>query len=349
MAFDLDKLIRENIKNLVPYSSARKEFAGASEIFLDANENSFGSPLAREFNRYPDPLAQKIKEIVAERVNVSAAQIFVGNGSDEAIDLLFRVFAAPGVDEIITTPPTYGMYEVSANINDVRVKPVLLTADFELDADKVLENVQANTKLIFLCSPNNPTGNSLKRDSIVKILKNFNGIVVVDEAYIHFSNQPSFVGDIEKYPNLVVLQTFSKAWGLAGLRVGLAFANVEIIELINKVKPPYNISQIAQETLLDALKNKDQVERVVAEIISERELLAENLSKLSFVKQIYPSDANFLLLKMIDASRIYRFLVERGIVVRNRSNVELCENCLRITIGTPVENAALIGAMESYK
>lgn len=349
MAFDLDKLIRENIKNLVPYSSARKEFAGASEIFLDANENSFGSPLARQFNRYPDPLAQKIKEIVAERVNVSAAQIFVGNGSDEAIDLLFRVFARPGVDEIITTPPTYGMYEVSANINDIRVKPVLLTADFELDADKVLENVEENTKLIFLCSPNNPTGNSLKRDSIINILENFDGIVVVDEAYVHFSKQPSFISEIEKYPNLVVLQTFSKAWGLAGLRVGLAFANVEIIELINKVKPPYNISQIAQETLLDALKNKDQVERVVAEIISERELLAENLSKLSFVKQIYPSDANFLLLKMIDASRIYRFLVERGIVVRNRSNVELCENCLRITIGTPVENAALIGAMESYK
>lgn len=346
MNFDLHKLVRENITNLVPYSSARKEFAGAGEIFLDANENSFGSPLHANFNRYPDPLAVQIKEIVAEKFGLPPAQIFVGNGSDEAIDLLLRVFAAPGVDEIITTPPTYGMYEVSANINDVAVKRILLTADFELDADKILENVEENTKLIFLCSPNNPTGNSLKRAAVVKVLENFRGIVVVDEAYVHFSKHPSFISEIEKYPNLVVLQTFSKAWGLAGLRVGLAFASKEIIELINKVKPPYNLSQIAQQTLLDALENSDQVDLVVAEIIEQRELLAGSLGELNFVEQVFPSDANFLLVKMRGANQIYTHLIERGIVVRNRSNVELCENCLRITVGTPAENQTLIEALK---
>lgn len=346
MKFDLDALVRPNIRNLVPYSSARKEFAGAGEIFLDANENSFGSPLETNFHRYPDPLQTEIKKIVGEWLGLNANQIFIGNGSDEAIDLLFRVFCSPGADEIIITPPTYGMYEVSANINDVRVKKVLLTEGFALNPADVLRNVSANTKLIFLCSPNNPTGNSLDKNAILEIAQNFNGILVIDEAYIHFSSRASLLDELKNHPNLVVLQTFSKAWGLAGLRVGLAFAGAEIVEYLNKVKPPYNVSEIAQKTLLEALKNKRQVENVVAEIIEQRNLLAKELSKLPFVTKIYPSDANFLLAKMTDANSIYHYLVEQGIIVRNRSNVEMCEGCLRITIGTQAENEALIEALK---
>lgn len=349
MPFDLDSLIRPNIRNLVPYSSARKEFSGTGEIFLDANENSFGSPAAVSYNRYPDPLQNEIKTIIGEWLNLSRSEIFVGNGSDEAIDLLFRVFCRPGIDEILTTPPTYGMYEVSAGINDVKVRKVLLDADFELSSKRVLENVGENTKLIFLCSPNNPTGNSLRREAISEILENFDKVVVLDEAYVHFSSEPSFVDEIKNYPNLVILQTFSKAWGLAGLRVGMAFANRAIIELLNRVKPPYNVSQIAQETLLEALEKKEEVQRVVDEIVGQRERLKEQLQKLPFVLKIYPSDANFLLVKTTDANRIYKYLVERQIVVRNRSNVELCENCLRITVGTPEENRTLLAALENYK
>lgn len=349
MTFNLDKLVRENVKNLVPYSSARKEFDGAAEIFLDANENSFGSPTEKSFNRYPDPLQTKIKERIAHWHDLSPEQIFIGNGSDEAIDLLFRVFCQPAKDEIITTPPTYGMYEVSANINDVRVKKVLLSPDFELSAENVLDAVSENTKLIFLCSPNNPTGNSLNEKAVLKILENFDGIVIVDEAYADFSDKPSFVSEINNFPNLVVLQTFSKAWGLAGLRVGMAFADTEIITLLNKVKPPYNVSQIAQETLLAALDKKAEVEKVVAEIVRQRELLAAELQKFSFVTRIYPSDANFLLIKTSDANRIYKYLVEQKIVVRNRTNVELCEGCLRITIGTTKENRILLSALSGYE
>lgn len=349
MTFNLDKLVRENVKNLVPYSSARKEFAGAAEIFLDANENSFGSPTEKSFNRYPDPLQTKIKERIAGSHDLSPEHIFIGNGSDEAIDLLFRVFCQPGNDEIITTPPTYGMYEVSANINDVRVKKVLLSPDFELSAEKVLDAVSENTKLIFLCSPNNPTGNSLKRQEVLRILEKFCGIVVVDEAYADFSDKPSFVREIKNFPNLVVLQTFSKAWGLAGLRVGMAFANAEIISLLNKVKPPYNVSQIAQETLLAALDKKAEVEKVVAEIVRQRVGLAEELQNFSFVRRIYPSDANFLLVKTSDANRIYKYLIEQKIVVRNRTNVELCAGCLRITIGTTEENRILLSALSGYE
>lgn len=346
MIFDLDNLVRENIKNLVPYSSARKEFAGAAEIFLDANENSFGSPTATAFNRYPDPLQTKIKERIAAWHNLSPQQIFIGNGSDEAIDLLFRVFCEPGKDEIITTPPTYGMYEVSANINDARVKKILLSPDFELSSEKVLNAVSENTKLIFLCSPNNPTGNNLERNEVFKVLENFRGIVIVDEAYADFSDKPSFVGEIRNFPNMVLLQTFSKAWGLAGLRVGMAFANAEIVTLLNKVKPPYNVSQIAQETLLAALDKKAEVEKVVAEIVRQRKILAVELEKFPFVTRIYPSDANFLLVKTSDANRIYQYLVEQKIVVRNRTNVELCAGCLRITVGTAEENEILLKALK---
>ncbi|MDQ4119980.1 MAG: histidinol-phosphate transaminase [Acidobacteriota bacterium] len=349
MTFDLNNLVRENVKKLVPYSSARKEFAGAAEIFLDANENSFGSPTATQFNRYPDPLQTKIKERIARWHDLSLEQVFIGNGSDEAIDLLFRVFCEPRTDEIITTPPTYGMYEVSANINDVRVKKVLLSPDFELSAEKVLEAAAENTKLIFLCSPNNPTGNSLDGKEVLEILENFDGVVVVDEAYADFSDKPSLIGEIKKNPNLVVLQTFSKAWGLAGLRVGMAFANAGIITLLNNVKPPYNVSQIAQETLLAALDKKTEVERIVAEIVRQREILSEELQEFSFITRIYPSDANFLLLKTTDANRIYQYLVEQKIVVRNRTNVELCEGCLRITVGTTEENRVLLAALKNYE
>ncbi len=343
---NLQNLVRENIKRLTPYSSARKEFSGAAQIFLDANENSFGSPLERDYNRYPDPLQSKIKEKVARINSVKPSEIFIGNGSDEAIDLLFRIFCEPQKDNILICPPTYGMYQVSAEINDIAIKRANLTADFQLDLAAIENAIDAQTKLLFVCSPNNPTGNSLRREEILSLAKNFNGIVVVDEAYIHFSSEKSLINEINNFPNLVVLQTFSKAWGLAGLRVGLAFANEETIALFNKVKPPYNISQIAQEAILEALENVEKVRKTIVEIIVEREKLIENLHEFSFVTKIYPSDANFILVKTIDAEKIYKFLLDEKIVVRNRSNVELCEGCLRITIGTPEENQILINSLK---
>lgn len=346
MTFSLQNLVRENIKRLVPYSSARKEFGGAAQIFLDANENSFGSPLAVNYNRYPDPLQSKIKNKIAGLNDVKSSEIFIGNGSDEAIDLLFRIFCQPRRDNILICPPTYGMYEVSAAVNDVEIRRANLTEDYQLDFAAIERAIDANTKLLFVCSPNNPTGNSFPRKEILNLAKSFNGIIVVDEAYIHFSGEKSLTDEINKFPNLVVLQTFSKAWGLAGLRVGLAFANEEIIRLFNKIKPPYNISQIAQETILDALENRFKVEKMIAEIISERENLIENLREFLFVTKIYPSDANFVLVKTTDAEGIYKFLLDEKIVVRNRSNVELCANCLRITIGTPDENLSLLKALK---
>jgi len=347
--FDLEKLVRQNVKNLTAYSSARKEFSGAAQIFLDANENSFGSPLPENYNRYPDPLQTEIKEKIAEWNDVEATEIFVGNGSDEAIDLLFRIFCRPQIDNVLICPPTYGMYEVSAEINDVEIKRANLTANFELDFAAVNEAIDENTKLIFICSPNNPTGNSFERERILDLAKAFQGIVVVDEAYIHFSGEKPFVAEIKNVPNLIVLQTFSKAWGLAGLRVGLAFADEKIIEFFNKVKPPYNVSQIAQTTILQALANKSQVETTIEKIISERGKLIENLGNFPFVTKIFPSDANFILVKTIDAEKIYKFLLDEKIVVRNRNNVELCLGCLRITVGTPPENTALIEALKKIK
>ncbi len=349
MNFNLENLVRENIKRLTPYSSARKEFGGTARIFLDANENSFGSPLERNYNRYPDPLQTEIKEIVAGQQNVKPNEIFIGNGSDEAIDLLFRIFCRPQKDNVLICPPTYGMYEVSAGINDVETKRANLTQDFQLDFEAINGAVDENTKLIFVCSPNNPTGNLMKREAILEFAGNFNGVVVVDEAYIHFSSANSLISEINNFPNLVVLQTFSKAWGLAGLRVGLAFANEETIGFFNRVKPPYNISQCAQEATLEALKNKAAVEKMILEIVSEREKLFENLKGFSFVEKIYPSDANFILMKTMDASSIYKFLLGEEIVVRNRSNVELCAGCLRVTIGTCEENENLLKALEKYE
>ncbi len=343
---NLENLVRENIKRLTPYSSARKEFSGAAEIFLDANENSFGSPLPTNYSRYPDPLQWQIKEKIAKINAVKPSEIFIGNGSDEAIDLLFRIFCEPKNDNILIVPPTYGMYQVSAEINDIVIKRANLTAEFQLDFEAIKKAIDEHTKLLFVCSPNNPTGNSLRREDIINLTNNFNGIVVIDEAYIHFSSEKSFVKEINNFPNIVVLQTFSKAWGLAGLRVGLAFANEEIIRLFNKVKPPYNISEIAQAAVSDALENYRKVEVTIAEIISERENLIENLSKLKIVTKVYPTDANFILVKTTNAEKVYNYLLDEKIVVRNRNNVELCEGCLRITIGTPTENNALIKSLE---
>lgn len=349
MVFDLNKLVRENVKRLISYSSARDEYNGSAQIFLDANENSFGSPLPQDYNRYPDPKNTALKEKIATLNGIDYAQIFIGNGSDEVIDLLIRLFCRPGVDDVLICPPTYGMYEVAAGINDAGVVRVNLTDEFELDSDAICKATTKNTKLVFLCSPNNPTGNSLSRNEILNIAKSFVGVVVVDEAYVHFSDQSSLVSEIAKYPNLVILQTFSKAWGLAGLRVGVAFANRGIVELLNRIKPPYNVSTVAQDMTMAALKNQRSVEKTIAEIKRERGRLADGLLHLPFVKIVYPSDANFLLIKVENADDVYRFLVGRRIVVRDRSKVVLCAACLRITVGTPDENRSLLNALTEYR
>ena len=347
--FNINNILRENIKNLVPYSSARDEFKGEASVFLDANENSFGSPLDTNYNRYPDPLQSKVKHRLSEIKGVPTQNIFLGNGSDEAIDLLFRAFCRPGIDNVILVPPTYGMYEVSANINDIKIKKVALFPDYQLNLEGIAETIDENTKLIFICSPNNPTGNSIDRDAIQTILTNFSGLVIVDEAYINFSKQKTFIQELTEFSNLVVLQTLSKAWGLAGLRVGMAFASEEIIEVLNKVKPPYNINQASQQLALDALQNIEQVNDWIRQTISERTNLVEQLSELDFVISIFPSDANFLLVKTTDPKSIYQFLVDKGIIVRDRSKVQLCEGCLRITVGTPQENNLLITNLKSLK
>ncbi len=349
MPFELDNLVRENIRRLVPYSSARSEFSGDARIFMDANENSFGSPTCQDHSRYPDPFQKEIKSCVAELNGISPSQVFVGNGSDEAIDLLFRIFCRPSVDNVIICPPTYGMYEVLASINDVALEKVFLTRDFDLDVPAILAAIDQNTKIIFLCSPNNPTGNLVSRNAILEIAGTFEGIVVVDEAYVHFSTQPSLTKEIGSNPNLVVLQTFSKAWGLAGLRVGLAFGDAKIIELFDRVKPPYNLSDSAQSEVLSAFINEHHVVKSIREIRKEREILAEKIKKFEFVTTVYPSDANFMLVKTIDADAVYLSLLDNGIVVRNRSRVPLCEGCVRITVGTPDENTALLNALEQYE
>lgn len=349
MEFNLNNLLRENIKNLVPYSSARDEFKGEASVYLDANENSYGSPIATPFNRYPDPLQFAVKKRISEIKGVPPQNIFLGNGSDEAIDILFRAFCRPGIDNVITVPPTYGMYEVSANINDVAIKKVPLLPDYQLNLEEIAAAIDENTKLIFICSPNNPTANSINRDDIEAILANFNGLVVIDEAYINYSRQKTFIQELTEYSNLVVLQTLSKAWGLAGLRIGMAFASEEIIEVFNKVKPPYNINQASQQLALEALNNIDQVNAWIKETIQEREKLVSSLASLPTVVKIFPSDANFILVKTTDAKGIYNYLVERGIIVRDRSKVELCEGSLRITVGTPSENEILIENLKNFK
>jgi histidinol-phosphate aminotransferase len=346
--FDINTILRDNIKVLTPYSSARDEFKGTAEVFLDANENSFGSPASATFNRYPDPLQRSLKEKISSIKGVPAHNIFLGNGSDEPIDLLFRAFCNPGKDNVIITPPTYGMYEVSANINDVFVKRAPLLPNFQLDIDLIGSLISAQTKLIWICSPNNPTGNSIQREDIELLLNNFNGIVVVDEAYINYSRSKSMIAELVEYPNLVVLQTLSKAWGLAGLRIGMAFASEDIIEILNRIKPPYNISEIAQREALLSLDNIEQVNNWIRTTVKEREMLTTNLKQLAFVKQVYPSDANFLLVKFEDPRKVYHYLVGKGIIVRDRSSVLLCDGCLRITVGTPDENIKLLKELSDY-
>lgn len=348
MSFNLDNLLRDNIKNLTPYSSARDEFKGEASIFLDANENSFGSPLTKWYNRYPDPLQLKVKQKLSEVKGLPVENMFLGNGSDECIDILIRAFCEPGTDNIVICPPTYGMYEVSANINNVLVKKVPLTRSFQLDLEAIEQAIDNNTKLVFICSPNNPTGNSLSREDVETLLNNYFGIVVIDEAYINFSRYKSFTQELGDYPNLVIMQTLSKAWGLAALRIGMAFASEEIINIMNRIKPPYNINQASQDLVLKALENVAEVNEMIREIVSERKVLEDKLLLLKNVRKVHDSDANFLLVEVLKPLEMYRYLLNRGIVVRDRSRVELCEDCLRITVGTPDENIKLIQAMVEF-
>jgi histidinol-phosphate aminotransferase len=346
--FNPDNIVRNNIKALKPYSSARDEFKGDASIFLDANENSLGSPLLKWYNRYPDPLQWKIKEKLSAIKQVPVEHIFLGNGSDEPIDLLLRCFCEPGVDEVIVCPPTYGMYEVSANINNISLNRVPLTSSFQLDLPALEEAIRPNTKIIWICSPNNPSGNSIDRQDIEMVLNNFDGIVVIDEAYINFSRQRSFVTDLLDYPNLVILQTLSKAWGLAALRLGMAFASPDIIGYLNKVKPPYNISQPVQDLVLKALDEVGQVNDMIRVLVDARQKLEADLMMCEQVLIVYPSDANFLLVKFKDAKSMYNYLLLKGIVLRDRSNVLLCDQCLRITVGTSAENGKLLESIAEY-
>lgn len=345
MSFKLEKLLRPHIATLQAYTSARDEYTGKEGVFLDANENPFGSITEQDFNRYPDPYQSELKEKIAEIKGVKPSQIFLGNGSDEAIDLLFRAFCNPAKDNVILLPPTYGMYEVSASINNVEVQKVPLSAQFQIRTDKILGAVDKHTKIIFVCSPNNPSGNKVDRDDILYLLKKFKGIVVVDEAYIDFSDEPSFTTELKNFKNLVVMQTFSKAWGLASLRLGMAFASKDLIKILNRIKPPYNISGLTQETVLAAMGNYEKVKAMTAEILSEREYLKSRLESMDFVNKIHPSDSNFLLVKMPNANLVYDELIDKKVIVRNRSKVLLCEDCLRITVGIRQENERLLEAL----
>lgn len=351
--FDLNKLLRANIKSLKPYSSARDEYKGKEGIFLDANENTYGAPLESfgmdKLNRYPDPIQIDLKEKLGRIKGLPIQNIFLGNGSDEAIDILFRAFCVPGSDNVIICPPTYGMYEVSANINDVEVKKVPLIAEsFQLDTTSILNAINAQTKLIFVCCPNNPTGNGVAWQSIKLVLENFEGIVVVDEAYINFASYRSLIPELLNYQNLVILQTFSKAWGLAGLRIGMAFASELIIDVFNNIKPPYNINVVSQKLALEALDNIGQVNDWIKLVVKQREKLKESLALYPFVLKVYPSDANFLLVRTTDADRLYDYLIQQKVIVRNRSTVALCEGCIRITIGTEKENEQLLSILNQY-
>ncbi len=347
MNTEIERLLRPNIARLQPYSSARSEYQGDAEIYLDANENAYGSPTGEGLNRYPDPLQKELKIRIAALKNVDEGQIFIGNGSDEAIDVLFRIFCEPGRDQCIICPPTYGMYGVSAAINDVEVLRVPLTDAFQLEVNGILSAATERTKLIFVCSPNNPTGNLMIRDDVIDLAKRFSGLTVVDEAYIDFAAEASLTNALAGVPRLVVLQTFSKAWGMAGVRVGMAFAHRDIVEQMNRVKPPYNVGSLPQRVILEALDKEDRVSRWIEETRSERERLRSLLSTLPLIREVLPSDANFLLVKVDDAKTIYGHLKEMKIIVRDRSEVPMCEGCLRITVGTPGENDILVNAMRS--
>jgi histidinol-phosphate aminotransferase len=342
--FDVNTLVRENVLKMKPYSSARDEFENFNTtemVFLDANENPFETGV----NRYPDPQQASVKAVLAKQRNVVPNQILLGNGSDEVLDLLFRAFCEPKIDNVITLPPTYGMYGVLANINAVENKEILLSKDFQPQVDLILEAVTENTKMLFLCSPNNPTGNSFSDESVVALLKNFNGLVVIDEAYIDFSKKQSWVNELDEYPNLVITQTLSKAYGLAGIRLGVCYASSKIITVLNKIKPPYNVNELTQKRSLIRLEDKEKIKMEISSIIKHREELLKVLLAVKFVIEIYPSEANFILIKVDDADKRYKELIANGIVIRNRTTQPLCDNCLRLTIGTAEENSKLMAAL----
>ena len=347
--FDIDKIVRQNIEKLKPYSSARSEYRGEAEVFMDANENAYGSPLDENYNRYPDPLQWALKKELSKIKGVPPQNIFIGNGSDEVIDIAFRIFCNPGQDNVIICPPTYGMYKVCADINDVEAKEVLLTEDFQLNVQEVLNAVDANTKLLFICSPNNPTGNDMNRMDIELLLNNFPGIVLIDEAYINFSRQKTFIQELTEYENLIVMQTLSKAWGLAALRLGLGFASEKIIDLFNRVKPPYNVNLSSQQLGIKALANIKEVNANIINTIQQKNWVHDQLQQFNFVQIIYTSDANFILVKVDDADKLYQYLLLNRIIVRNRSREPRCNNCIRITIGTKQENEKLINTLKSYE
>ena len=343
--FNLEKITRSNIWSLAPYSSARNEYAGReARVFLDANENPYNQP----FNRYPDPLQLELKAAIAKVKGVPAENIFLGNGSDEAIDLPYRCFCNPGVDNVVAIEPTYGMYKVCADINDTEYRTVLLDENYQTTAEKLLAATDEHTKIIWLCTPNNPTGNCLNREEVIKVIEGFEGLVIVDEAYSDFSSQKTLRSELSKYPNLIVLNTMSKAWGCAAIRLGMAFASEEIIHIFNKVKYPYNVNQLTQQQALEALKDPFEVDNWVKILLQERTRMMDAFTMLPICEKVYPTEANFFLAKMTDATKIYNYLVDRGIIVRNRHRVQLCQNCLRITIGTKSENAELIAALRQY-
>ena len=348
MSFNINNLVRENVKLMKPYSSARDEFEDfdtADMIFLDANENPFENGV----NRYPDPQQTNVKLVLAKQKKVQTNQILLGNGSDEVLDLLFRAFCEPKVDNVITLPPTYGMYGVLANINAVENREILLSNDFQPQVEKILNAVDSTTKIIFLCSPNNPTANSFSNESVTYILKNFKGLVVIDEAYIDFSEKESWMNKLEEYPNLVITQTLSKAYGLAGIRLGICYASSAVISVLNKIKPPYNVNELTQQRAIFRLGNEPKIKSEIAAIIEQREQLLKVLLDIKFVEKIYPTEANFILIKVDDANKRYDELITKGIVIRNRTTQPLCENTLRLTIGTEEENAILMKALKKMK
>ncbi len=348
-SFNLQNIVRQHILSMAPYSSARDEYTGKEGIFLDANENPIGSATPENWNRYPDPYQWEIKEKLAPIKGCRPSQIFLGNGSDEPIDLIIRLTCEPKEDNIIILPPTYGMYEVSASVNNVEIQKIPLTTDYQLDTDKIIAAINPKTKLIFICSPNNPTGNLIDRQAILIIIENFQqGIVIIDEAYNDFSEEPSFITELDKFPNVMVLQTFSKAWGLAALRLGMAFANEELISFLNKIKYPYNINGLTQKQLIENIGNIDFVKNSVATLNQNRSDLITELSNLPIVEKIYPSDANFLLVRFSEAKKIFDYLIEQKTIVRDRSKVILCDNSLRISVGTAQENEHLINLLKKY-
>lgn len=347
--FSISNILRSNIKQIKPYSTARDEYSGVALVNLDANENPYGSIDGNAYNRYPDPYQTDLKQVIAGIKNISAQHIFLGNGSDEGIDLLYTAFCNPGIDNTILCPPTYGMYKVSADTNDVKCKEVPLTSEYELDVPNILASIDDNTKIIWICSPNNPTANVLQKRDIQEIIEKSNRLVVIDEAYIDFASEPSWLASLHTYPNLVVLQTFSKAWGLANIRLGMLFASPEIIAVLNKIKLPYNISGLVQSYALSVLTGDiSKKDIMVKEILAERDKLIKVIQTIDGVQKVYRSDANFILVKIANAHNIYNYLVTKGIIVRDRSKIALCDDSLRITIGTPKENVLLIETLRQY-